>query len=82
MRRVIDEAAAAASAQFGLGEPIIRATKLGRRLYVEVDYVVDAGQWDVADEDRVRRSLIGALEPLGYEIWANVELTTDAELAS
>ncbi len=82
VRAVIDEAAAAASAQFGLGEPIIRATKLGRRLYVEVDYIVEPGKWDVSDEDSVRRALIGALQPLGYEIWASVELTTDAELAT
>jgi predicted Co/Zn/Cd cation transporter (cation efflux family) len=82
VRRVIDDAAAAAAAEFGLGEPIIRATKLGRRLYVEVDFVVADGEWDVAGEDRVRRALIGALTPLGYEIWANVELTTDPELAS
>ncbi|MGC3993479.1 MAG: cation transporter [Propionicimonas sp.] len=78
----IDTAAARASAEFGLGEPIVRATKLGRRLYVEVDFVVGAGEWDVADEDRVRRMLIGDLEPIGYEVWANVELTTDPTLAT
>jgi predicted Co/Zn/Cd cation transporter (cation efflux family) len=82
VRGAIDSAAAAAAAEFGLGEPIIRATKLGRRLYVEVDFVVADGEWDVAGEDRVRRALIGALTPLGYDIWANVELTTDPELAS
>ena len=80
VREAIAQAAAEASAEFGLGDPIVRATKLGRRVYVEIDYIVAAGQWDVADEDRVRRRLIGALEPLGYEIWANVELTTDPEL--
>jgi predicted Co/Zn/Cd cation transporter (cation efflux family) len=78
--RVIDAEAARAAAEFGLGEPIVRATKLGRRLYVEVDFIVEPGKWDVADEDRVRRSLIGGLTPLGYEIWANVELTTDPDL--
>ncbi|MFT4108091.1 cation transporter [Propionicimonas sp.] len=79
---VIDTAAARAASEFGLGEPIVRATKLGRRLYVEVDFVVSAGEWDVADEDRVRRMLIGELEPIGYEVWANVELTTDPTLAT
>ncbi|MCC6495939.1 MAG: cation transporter, partial [Propionibacteriaceae bacterium] len=58
-----------------------RATKLGRRLYVEVDFLVAAGEWDVSEEDRVRRSLISALTPLGLEVWASVELTTDPDLA-
>lgn len=82
VRDELEAAAEQVSAEYGLGRPLIRATKLGRRLYVEVDFLVAAGQWDVSDEDRVRRSLIGALDPLGYDIWANVELTTDPELAS
>ena len=81
VQQVIDAAAARASAEFGLGEPIVRATKLGPRLYVEVDYVVPPDTWNVDAEDRVRRLVIGELEPLGYEIWANVELTTDPSLA-
>jgi hypothetical protein len=47
-----------------------------------VDFLVKAGEWDVAEEDRVRRSLIDGLSPLGLEIWASVELTTDPDLAS
>ena len=39
-----------------------------------------AGVWDVSGEDRVRRALLG-LETLGFELWANVELTTDPDLA-
>lgn len=76
----IEEAATAVAAEFGLGEPIIRATKLGRRLYAEIDFIVTPGGWDVSEEDKVRRSLIDSLHPLGYQIWANVELTTDPSL--
>ena len=82
VRRAIDAAAESTRAEFDLRPPRVRATKLKRRLYIEVDFLVDAGEWDVAEEDRVRRSLISALDPLGLEIWANVELTTDPELAS
>jgi predicted Co/Zn/Cd cation transporter (cation efflux family) len=81
VRRVLDDGVAAVRTEFGLDQPFVRATKLGRRLYVEVDFVVPPGVWDVNGEDRVRRALIGHLEPLGYELWANVELTTDPELA-
>jgi predicted Co/Zn/Cd cation transporter (cation efflux family) len=77
----LDAAVASVRSEFGLDEPFVRSTKLGSRLYVEVDFVVPEGVWDVGGEDRVRRALIGHLEPLGYELWANVELTTDPELA-
>ncbi len=79
--RGIEAEARRVAAEFGLGEPIVRATKLGRRLYVEVDFLVGAGEWDVSEEDKVRRSLIAGLDPLGYDVWANVELTTDPDLA-
>ncbi|MCA0306801.1 MAG: cation transporter [Actinobacteria bacterium] len=79
--RGIEAEARRVAGEFGLGEPIVRATKLGRRLYVEVDYLVGAGEWDVSEEDKVRRSLIAGLDPLGYDVWANVELTTDPDLA-
>jgi predicted Co/Zn/Cd cation transporter (cation efflux family) len=81
VRRAIDAAAERTRAEFDLGVPLVRATKLGRRLYVEVDFLVTAGEWDVAEEDRVRRSLIGELSSLELEIWANVELTTDPDLS-
>ncbi|MEZ0446278.1 cation transporter [Cellulomonas sp. ICMP 17802] len=81
VQSTLDDAVASVRAEFGLDEPFVRSTKLGSRLYVEVDFVVPPGEWDVTGEDRVRRALIGHLDPLGYELWANVELTTDPELA-
>lgn len=70
-----------ARAGFDLPDPLVRATKLGRRLYVEVDFVVETARWDVDDEDRVRHAVTAALEALPFDVWANVELTTDRELA-
>lgn len=61
---------------FSLGEHRVRATKMGSRLYVEVEYLVEPGRWDVSEEDKVRRALIGRLDPLGFEVWADIELTT------
>jgi len=63
-------------------EPIIRATKLGQRLYVEVDFVVAAHEWTVDEEDDVRRAITARLEALEYQVWATVELTTDPALAA
>jgi predicted Co/Zn/Cd cation transporter (cation efflux family) len=81
VRQVLADAVTSVRAEFGLDEPFVRSTKLGSRLYVEVDFVVPEGVWDVTGEDRVRRALIGRLEPLGYDLWANVELTADPGLA-
>ena len=65
-----------------LPAPIIRATKLGRRLYVEVDFVIGESGWTVGDEDAVRRSITAYLNRLPHRVWANVEITTDPALAA
>lgn len=72
----------AARAAFGLPEPLVRATKLGRRLYVEVDFVVEPHRWDVDAEDEVRRAVVGRLRDLPLDVWATVELTADPGLAA
>jgi len=59
-----------------LGEPVIRSTKLGQRLYVEVDLVVSRGQWQVDEEDAIRLAVTERLNGLGLLVWATVALTT------
>jgi predicted Co/Zn/Cd cation transporter (cation efflux family) len=76
----IEAEAQRVAGEHGLGTPIIRATKLGQRLYVEVDFIVEPGKFDISDEDHVRRSMIAGLTPLGFDLWANIELTTDPTL--
>lgn len=68
-------------AEFDLPEPILRVSKVGRKLYVEVDFVVDEGTWDVDGEDDVRRAVDRRLDELPYDIWLTVELTADPALA-
>ncbi|MET8151715.1 cation transporter [Actinoplanes sp. NPDC049668] len=64
-------------AEFGLGRSVLRVGKVGRKLYVEADFIVEPGRWDIADEDRVRREIASRLSDLPYDVWLNVELTTD-----
>lgn len=63
---------------FGLPEPTTRIGKLGRKVYLELDFLVaeDEG-WALDDADRVRRQLIEALREPGRLLWVNVELHTD-----
>ena len=68
-------------AEHGLPAPTMRATKLGRRLYVEATFLVEAGCWDVDTEDAVRRAVIARLDELPFDVWAVVELTADEALA-
>ena len=66
--------------EYGLQEPLIRSGKVGRKLYVEVDFVVAGSEWNVGEEDAVRRAVVKALEPLGLDVWAYVALTAAPEL--
>lgn len=63
-----------------LPEPVLRTSKVGQKLYVEVGFVVPPGRWNVTDEDRVRRTLRDELAALPYNPWVVVEVTTDPEL--
>ncbi|MER5183319.1 cation diffusion facilitator family transporter [Streptomyces sp. NPDC002896] len=76
IREVIERVRAAE----GLPEPVLRTGKVGHKLYVDVGFVVPPGRWDIADEDRVRRTLRDGLAALPYAPWTVVELTTDPGL--
>ncbi len=77
-----DVSAAARRVQdrFGLPAPLVRATKLGRRLYVDVGFAITDPDWDIADEDEVRMDLDNALSALDYDVVASVIITLDRRL--
>lgn len=66
-------------ARAGLPDPVVRMTKTGGRLYVEVDHVVAPHTWDVSDIDRLRHALVTALRSPAYTSWINVELSCDPQ---
>lgn len=76
----ITNAVQAVRQEFGLQKPLIRSGKVGRKLYVEVDFVVAGTDWNVGEEDAVRRAVVKALEPLGLDVWAYVALTAAPDL--
>lgn len=76
----IADAVESVRVSYSLPQALIRSGKVGRKLYVEVDFVVSGSDWDVNEEDQVRRAIIAALEPLGLDVWAYVALTADPGL--
>ena len=61
---------------FDLGEQHLRMTKIGRKFYVEVDFVVDP-MWNVGQSDQVRAALTERLKSLPHDLWLTVEFTAD-----
>lgn len=83
IQRAVADVVDGVRAAHGLGEPFLFMTKLGPKLYIEADFVVDPDAWRVADADAVRRDLAAALgAALPYELWLNIELTGDARFAT
>jgi cation diffusion facilitator family transporter len=72
VRAIVDEVLGST----GIREVEVRMTKVGPKLYVEVDGRVPATV-TVGDEHRVRNELEVALRRLPYEIWLNFELFPD-----
>jgi hypothetical protein len=68
----------AVRAEFDLADLDVRMTKVGPKLYVEIDGHV-APDVTVTQEHDVRTSLRDRLETLPYEIWLNLELTPHTE---
>jgi predicted Co/Zn/Cd cation transporter (cation efflux family) len=59
--------------EFGFDPLTSRVTKVGPKLYVEIEGRVD-GHITVTDEHRVRQRMFDVLDELPYDIWLNVEL--------
>jgi cation diffusion facilitator family transporter len=72
----IQAAVVEVSAAHGLPEPTLRMGKLGRKLYLELDYLVK-DEWSVGEADEVRRELMTRLDEPGRLLWINVELHSD-----
>ena len=59
--------------EFEIDEPVVRMTKVGQRLYVEIDAEVRPDA-TVADEHRVRTTVRDRLGSLPFDVWLNFEL--------
>lgn len=67
--------------EFDLPTRHLRMTKVGRKFYVELDFVVEPA-WTVHRSDEVRRALARRLASIPHEIWLTVEFTADPTLVA
>lgn len=79
----IREAIGQAATEFGLPKPqSLRIGKLGRKVYVEVDFLIHDDpddRWTVEEADRIRRFIMERADKPGQSLWLNVELHVDPD---
>lgn len=63
--------------QFNLDEPRVRMAKVGPKLYIELDFVVEAGT-SVGQTDQVRHELVRQFKDLPFDLWVTAEFSSDA----
>ena len=73
-RAAVDAAVAGLTAAFALSDPKVYATKVGPKLYVELEAAADPSV-TIAQVAQVREDLHRRLAELPYELWLTVELT-------
>jgi cation diffusion facilitator family transporter len=71
--RAVRQAVDRVQDRFDLAAPVVRTTKVGPKLYVEVEGVVEPTV-TVSQEHEVRTALEEGLAHLPYDVWLNLEL--------
>jgi len=69
----VREVIAAVKREHNMAEPTVRISKVGRKLYVEVEAQVDPGM-TVLQEHQIRTVLESRLKTLPYDIWLYMDL--------
>ncbi len=74
IQRPVLDAVAAVFGDFDIEEPTVRMTKVGQKLYVEIDAAVRPDV-TIGQEHEVREAVRIRLAHLPYDVWLNFELT-------
>lgn len=73
IRAPVLEAVATVSERHGVADPVTRMTKIGPKLYVELEATVDPGV-TIGVQHQIREDLREILDELPFDLWLNVEL--------
>ncbi len=83
LRRRLEEVVHGVEEEYGFDKSFIRLSKVGSKLYIEVDYIVgDESQVrDVTGFDQVRQVLSDRLEEVELSKWLTISFTADRKWA-
>jgi cation diffusion facilitator family transporter len=73
IRTAVYDAVAAVAERHHIADPVVRTTKVGPKLYVELEAVV-SGEVTVAEQHHMREELRDLLDEMPFDLWLNVEL--------
>jgi cation diffusion facilitator family transporter len=73
IRAAVDGAVETVAQRYGVVDPVVRTTKVGPKLYVELEALVSPDV-TVAQQHQVREELNALLDELPFDLWLNVEL--------
>jgi predicted Co/Zn/Cd cation transporter (cation efflux family) len=64
-------------------EAVVRSTKIGRELAVDIAFIVsaDAGKFDIEELDKIRAEVDRSLSELGNNLWMNILFTKNRHWA-
>ncbi|WP_018923460.1 cation diffusion facilitator family transporter [Salsuginibacillus kocurii] len=83
IRLDIEEVVKDIQKSFGFEETFVRVTKLGRRLFIEIDFVTgrETTISTIVESDKVRNEVFEKIEHVDEEAWLTISFTADRKWA-
>lgn len=82
LRREIEAAVQEVEAQYGITESFLRVTRVGKTIWVEIDFVAVSDELgSLKTQDRIREKIAGVLEGAAPKKWLTVSFMSDRRWA-
>ncbi|MBS9524841.1 cation diffusion facilitator family transporter [Litoribacter ruber] len=83
LKQEVDQIISATKTRYGFEEYFLRVSKVGSKLFVEVDYVVDRKAFEptIEEMDLIRQEISDALQEVPYKKWLTISFTSDRKWA-
>lgn len=79
----IKDTVASLSSKYPIEESVVRVSKVGSKLFIEIDFIVLPEKWEptLKEQDNIREQLIVELKPLHLRKWVTVSFMNDRKWA-
>ncbi|WP_051314705.1 cation diffusion facilitator family transporter [Alteribacter aurantiacus] len=69
--------------KYNFDETFIRVAKVGSKLFIEIDFIVDPKTWEptVKEQDQIREELLVNIKDVSYTKWLTISFTSDRKWA-